>query len=99
MGALALSYTFLSLENRKGRKEMDIELLKTKSLSDLREIAKLAGIKSVTTYRKGALLNKLIELEEKSKDESAPEQEEVKAIHPEVILQDEDTEEEAEHPP
>ena len=78
---------------------MDIELLKTKSLSDLREIAKLAGIKSVTTYRKGALLNKLIELEEKSKDESAPEQEEVKAIHPEVILQDEDTEEEAEQPP
>lgn len=39
---------------------MDIELLKSKSLSDLREIAKLAGVKSVTTYRKGALLDILI---------------------------------------
>ena len=39
---------------------MDIELLKSKSLNDLREIAKLAGVKSVTTYRKGALLDILI---------------------------------------
>ncbi len=41
---------------------MDIELLKTKSLSDLREIAKLAGVKSVTTYKKGELLQKLIDM-------------------------------------
>ena len=39
---------------------MDIELLKSKSLNDLREIAKVAGVKSVTTYRKGALLDILI---------------------------------------
>jgi len=41
---------------------MDIELLKSKSLSDLREIAKLAGVKSVTTYRKADLLNLLIDM-------------------------------------
>ena len=41
---------------------MDIELLKTKSLADLREIAKLAGIKSVTVYRKAELLNMLVNL-------------------------------------
>ena len=41
---------------------MDIELLKTKSLSDLREIAKLAGVKSVTTYKKSDLLQKLIDM-------------------------------------
>ena len=41
---------------------MDIELLKTKSLSDLREIAKLAGVKSVTTYKKADLLQKLIDM-------------------------------------
>ncbi len=41
---------------------MDIELLKTKTLSDLREIAKLAGIKSVTTYKKGELLEMLVNL-------------------------------------
>ncbi|PWM37534.1 MAG: transcription termination factor Rho [Clostridiales bacterium] len=48
---------------------MDIDLLKSKSLSDLREIAKLAGVKSVTTYRKGELLEKLIGMAEESKDE------------------------------
>ena len=41
---------------------MDIELLKTKSLGDLREIAKLAGVKSVTTYKKSDLLQKLIDM-------------------------------------
>ena len=45
---------------------MDIELLKTKNLSDLREIAKLAGIKSVTTYKKAELLDILVNLAEKA---------------------------------
>ena len=45
---------------------MDIDLLKSKSLSDLREIAKLAGVKSVTTYRKGALLDILIGMAQNS---------------------------------
>ncbi len=41
---------------------MDISLLETKSLADLREIAKLAGLKSPTKYRKAELLEKLVEL-------------------------------------
>lgn len=54
---------------------MDIELLKSKSLLDLREIAKAAGIKSVTTYRKGALLDKLMALaqDDEIKSKSAAE--------------------------
>ena len=53
---------------------MDIDLLKSKSLNDLREIAKLAGIKSVTTYRKGALLDLLIGMAKESQkpDDSIP---------------------------
>ena len=45
---------------------MDRELLKSKTLSDLREIAKLAGVKSVTTYRKKELLEILFQLEEQN---------------------------------
>lgn len=41
---------------------MDFDLLQKKSLADLRVIAKAAGIKSVTTYKKGELLDKLREL-------------------------------------
>ncbi len=46
---------------------MDISLLKEKSLMDLREIAKMAGIKSVTKYRKGELLDMLYELDRRAK--------------------------------
>ncbi len=73
---------------------MDIELLKTKSLNDLREIAKLAGIKSVTTFRKGQLLEKLIALAEAEQRKSGDAGEtgesrlrseaEAKAIHEET---------------
>ncbi|MEG0251126.1 MAG: transcription termination factor Rho [Christensenellaceae bacterium] len=45
---------------------MDISLLKTKSLADLREIAKLAGVKSPTKYKKAELLENLIALEQES---------------------------------
>ncbi len=41
---------------------MDFDLLEKKSLMDLRVIAKAAGIKSVTIYKKGELLDKLREL-------------------------------------
>ncbi len=41
------------------------EKLETLSLIQLREIAKLNGIKSVTTYRKPDLINKLVELSDK----------------------------------
>ena len=48
---------------------MDIELLQSKSLSDLREIAKLAGVKSVTTYRKAELLEKLVNMAKQADEE------------------------------
>ena len=50
---------------------MDKNLLKSKSLLDLREIAKAAGIKSVTTYRKVALIDKLLQLAEERGDRSS----------------------------
>lgn len=46
---------------------MDISLLKEKSLMDLREIAKMAGIKSVTKYRKGEILDMLYELDRQAR--------------------------------
>ncbi len=45
---------------------MDREMLEQKSLSDLREIAKLGGIKSITKYRKGELVDLLINEQEKA---------------------------------
>ena len=55
---------------------MDISLLKEKNLMDLREIAKMAGIKSVTKYRKSELLDMLYDLDRKAKNEQEPETEE-----------------------
>ncbi len=54
---------------------MDISLLKEKSLADLREIAKMAGIKSVTKFRKSELLDTLYDLDRKAKSEQEPEPE------------------------
>ena len=51
---------------------MDFELLEKKSLMDLRVIAKAAGIKSVTTFKKGELLEKLRELYDSSEKEEPP---------------------------
>ena len=42
---------------------MELENLSKKTLADLREIAKMAGIKSVTVYRKDQLLQKLQDLQ------------------------------------
>lgn len=42
---------------------MELENLSKKTLADLREIAKMAGIKSVTVYRKDQLLQKLRDLQ------------------------------------
>ncbi len=39
----------------------DIKILKTKKLEDLRYIAKMMGIKSITKYRKGQLIELIIE--------------------------------------
>lgn len=65
---------------------MDISLLKEKSLMDLREIAKMAGIKSVTKFRKGELLDMLYELDRRAK---SIENTEYKPYNePEVVYED-----------
>ena len=51
---------------------MEVENLSKKTLADLREIAKMAGIKSVTVYRKDQLLQKLMALQ--AAQEQAPTQ-------------------------
>lgn len=51
---------------------MDLSVLKEKSLLDLREIAKMAGIKSVTKYRKPELLDMLFDLDRKARGDQAP---------------------------
>ena len=61
---------------------MDISLLKEKSLMDLREIAKLAGISSVTKYRKGELLDMLYDLDKKAKE--MQEEEKVELLYDDV---------------
>ncbi len=50
---------------------MDLELLKEKTLKDLREIAKLVGIKSVTKYRKDELLDMLRAMQEEAEPENS----------------------------
>jgi len=54
---------------------VDTSLLESKSLADLREIAKLAGVKSPTKYKKADLLAKLLELEQAEEQNAAPQQE------------------------
>ena len=67
---------FVRQKLERKSKFMDFELLKSKTLSDLREIAKLAGVKSVTTYKKGELLEILFGLEQEQQaqnPQTAPE--------------------------
>ncbi len=54
---------------------MDTSLLETKSLADLREIAKLAGVKSPTKYKKAELLGKLVEMEQEGEEKKLSEME------------------------
>lgn len=63
---------------------MDISLLKEKSLMDLREIAKMAGIKSVTKYRKSQLLDMLYDMDRKAKMEA----EQAKAPEPDEEVEE-----------
>lgn len=56
---------------------MDMSLLKSKNLVDLREIAKLAGVKSPTKYKKTELLQVLEELENSEHEKNAEEQHEI----------------------
>ena len=55
---------------------MDIRLLEEKNLADLREIAKLAGIKSTAKYKKDELLQLLIDMEIEGETRRAIEEEE-----------------------
>lgn len=48
---------------------MRFEELKLKTLEELREIGKEAGIKSVTRYRKSELIEEIINIDEKKKEE------------------------------
>ncbi len=50
---------------------MDMSLLRSKSLADLREIAKLAGVKAPTKYKKADLLGKLEELWQDQEEDPA----------------------------
>ncbi|MEA5003590.1 MAG: transcription termination factor Rho [Christensenella sp.] len=50
---------------------MNSSLLEDKSLADLREIAKLAGVKSPTKYKKAELLSMLLELEQEGEEKQA----------------------------
>ncbi|MGE5493838.1 MAG: transcription termination factor Rho [Burkholderiales bacterium] len=73
---------------------MDISLLKEKSLMDLREIAKMAGIKSVTKYRKGELLDMLYDLDRKARMRQEEEEEgsNIPAYQQDIIEQREEEE-------
>jgi transcription termination factor Rho len=59
---------------------LDISLLKEKSLMDLREIAKMAGIKSVTKYRKSELLDMLYELDRQARSSEMAQQQAEKPV-------------------
>ncbi|MEZ4358207.1 MAG: transcription termination factor Rho [Eubacteriales bacterium] len=64
---------------------MDAELLKEKSLSDLRAIAKIAGVKTPYKYKKEELLQMLLDMNER--DANRHEQEEATfAFRPEQIV-------------
>ncbi|MDO5112725.1 MAG: Rho termination factor N-terminal domain-containing protein, partial [Clostridia bacterium] len=52
---------------------MTKEMLLEKSLSDLREIAKLQGVKSVTKYRKNELVDLIMNGGKEPAEASAPE--------------------------
>jgi len=64
---------------------VDMSLLKSKSLADLREIAKLAGIKSPTKYKKADLLAKLEELEQEQEQKTPETEEQISFDEPAVV--------------
>ena len=77
---------------------MDISLLKEKSLMDLREIAKMAGIKSVTKYRKSELLDMLYELDRQARSGEMAQQQAEEPVEAPAEAMDEPMEEPAEEP-
>lgn len=70
--------------------ELDREALQEKSLADLRELARLAGIKSITKYRKGELIDMLLGGQSAQQDElPALESERPDEDEPMVIAEEE----------
>ena len=68
---------------------MNFEELRTKTLEDLREIAKEFGIKSITKYRKSELIEEILNIEEGKTNEVKEEDDEFVTEEPEGIkLQD-----------
>jgi transcription termination factor Rho len=57
--------------------QVDMSLLETKKLADLREIAKLAGVKSPTKYKKSELLELLQEMDKSTESEQREEEEQM----------------------
>ncbi len=70
---------------------MRFEELKLKTLEELREIGKEAGIKSVTRYRKSELIEEILNIDEKKKEET-------KEIDEDLKEEEEEEEEVAEEP-
>ncbi|HWR23574.1 MAG TPA: transcription termination factor Rho [Feifaniaceae bacterium] len=65
---------------------MDKEALQTKSLADLRELARLAGVKSITKYRKNELIDMLLGGEPGAAEEEPPELSEQKPDEDEALV-------------
>ena len=63
------------------------EKLETLSLANLRELAKANGIKSVTVMRKAELIDKLIEIDEKSKAEKEKEKQQENTANTKPVRQ------------
>ena len=68
---------------------VDRQLLEAKSLTDLREIAKLAGVKSIAKYRKGELIDLLIGMSDQAEASAAAPSEvaAVGQVEPSIRLQ------------
>ena len=78
---------------------MDIRLLEEKNLADLREIAKIAGVKGAAKYKKDELLQLLIDMEiegetrraiKEEEEEKARQEEETQALPDETDADDSD---------
>lgn len=67
---------------------MDLDVLQSKKLEDLRVIAKAMGIKSVTTYRKGQLIDLILENAVEEENEEPPQKEAIVEIDIEDIDMD-----------
>ena len=78
---------------------MNKEALQTKSLADLRELARLAGVKSITKYRKNELIDMLLGGEPGAVEEEPPELSKEKPDEDEPLMLGLEEEAEVQQPP